>query len=94
MSTNTSNNNQSYTDNFIHWKQNTKALLQRKGFWHIIHPGVANDASADGIKCIGYIKKDLDEGGMDLIHHLETPLEAWNLLGDNFTLTHGPNMEL
>ena len=49
------------------WQQNSKALLQRKGLWQIINPGVANDTTENGIKCIGYIKKDLDECGMDLI---------------------------
>ena len=76
------------------WQQNSKALLQRKGLWQIINPGVANDTTENGIKCIGYIKKDLDECGMDLIHHVDTPLEAWILLQDNFQVTHGPNKEL
>ena len=49
------------------WKQNTR--------WHIIGPGVAMDNTENGVKFTRYIKKDLEESGMDMIHPLDTPLD-------------------
>ena len=50
--------------------------------------------SPEGSQALGYIKKDLDAVGMNIIRGITTPLEAWQALELDFNLTNEPKKEI
>jgi hypothetical protein len=87
-------NTNGYTIAHIKWKEETKGLLQRKGLWNIIATQMANAVTVDAQKALGYMHKNLDTSGREVIRGIDTPFEAWVALENNFNLTYAAGLEL